>query len=59
MATDKNPYAKEDGTPKEGLSEEFFKWARERELEKRSELSPEQRKAKEDAEKALSERMDS
>lgn len=38
MSTEKNPYAKEDGTPKEGEFSEFFKWERAKELERISKL---------------------
>lgn len=53
-----NPYGNPDGTPKDGQEDNFFRWAREQELERRKTLPPEEVKKLEESEEALARRMD-
>jgi hypothetical protein len=57
----KNPYARKENNklPIMGKEDEFFKWAREQELERRKSLPPEEVKNLEEAEQALAKRMNS
>ncbi len=55
----KNPYAKQDGSPIDGKEPEFFAWGREQELKRREQLPKAEREAIEKSEQALDRRMNS
>lgn len=55
----KNPYEAPTGGPIFGKEQEFFSWAREKELALRKALSTEEKEKREQEEKSLAKRMNS
>ncbi len=57
--SDNNPFAKKKGTQKNGKEAQFFKWAKDQQKKKLSQLPKQERERRIESEKQFAKRMNS